>query len=56
MGIEQYYQSKHYAKGKGFAYLRSIIQNRNSNAESIRKNERRMLGSAPPVINHEKGE
>tara|TARA_R100001594_G_scaffold98838_1_gene133367 strand:- start:163 stop:570 length:408 start_codon:yes stop_codon:yes gene_type:complete len=55
-GIEQYYQSKHYAKGKGFAYLRSIIQNRNSNAESIRKNERRMLGSAPPVINHEKGE
>ena len=55
-GIEQYYQAGHYAKGKGFAYLRSIIQNRNSNANSIRKNERRMLGTAPPVINHEQGE
>ena len=55
-GIEQYYQSRHYAKGKGFLYLRSIIQNRNANADSIRKNERRMLGSTPPIINHEKGE
>jgi hypothetical protein len=49
-GIEQYYQSRHYLKGKGFAYLRSIIQNRDKNMDSIRENERKMLGSAPPVI------
>ena len=55
-GIDQYYQSRHYAKGKGFVYLRAIIQNRHSNADSIRKNERRLLGSTPPIINHEKGE
>ena len=52
--IEQYYQSRHYLKGKGFAYLRSIVQNRNKNMDSIRENERKRLGSAPQIINHEK--
>jgi len=52
--IEQYYQSRHYLNGKGFAYLRSIMQNRNKNMESIRKNERKRIGSAPQIINHEK--
>ena len=52
--LEQYYQSRHYLKGKGFAYLRSIVQNRNKNMDSIKENERKMLGSAPPLIQHEK--
>ena len=41
-------------KGKGFAYLRTIIQNRNKNIGALKKNERAMLGSTPPVIEHEK--
>ena len=52
--IEQYYQSRHYLQGKGFAYLRSIVQNRDKNMESIKENERKRLGSAPPIIKHEK--
>ena len=52
--IEQYYRSRHYLNGKGFAYLRSIVQNRNKNIDSIRKNERKRIGSAPQIINHEK--
>ena len=52
--LEQYYQSRHYLKGKGFAYLRSIVQNRNKNMDSIKRNERKMIGSAPPIIEHEK--
>tara|TARA_R100000781_G_scaffold56978_1_gene36861 strand:- start:113 stop:517 length:405 start_codon:yes stop_codon:yes gene_type:complete len=55
-GIEQYYQSRHYLKGKGFAYLRSIIQNRSKNMESIKENERKMIGSAPPLIEFENKE
>ena len=52
-GIEQYYNSRHYLQGKGFAYLRTIIQNRNKNIGALKKNERAMLGSTPPVIEHE---
>ena len=51
--IEQFFQSKHYLHGKGFAYLRSIAQNRNKNIDKIKENERRLLGSAPPVIETE---
>ena len=47
--IETYYQSKHFQQGKGFAYLRSIAQNRGKNIETLRKNERKRLGSTPPV-------
>ena len=54
--IETYYKTRAFQSNKGFAYLRAIIQNRHSNADSIRKNERRLLGSTPPIINHEKGE
>ena len=49
-GIEQYYQNRYYTSGKGFAYLRKIIQNRNQNIGVLKKNEREMLGSPPPVI------
>ena len=49
-GIEQYYQNRYYTSGKGFAYLRKIIQNRNQNIGVLKKNERAMLGSPPPVI------
>ena len=52
--INKYYQGRHYYKGKGFAYLRSIAQNRNNNMGVILKNERLMLGTAPPVIEPEK--
>ena len=54
--IDSYYRGKHYYKGKGFSYLRTIIQTRQQNSEKIKENERRMLGIAPPIINHEKGD
>ena len=54
--IDSYYQGRHYYKGKGFSYLRTIIQNKQQNSETVKENERRMLGIAPPIINHEKGD
>ena len=51
--IEQYYQGKYFNAGKGFPYLRKIIQNRNENVDVLNKNEKLMLGSTPPVINIE---
>ena len=51
--IEQYYQGKYFNTGKGFPYLRKIIQNRNENVDVLNKNEKLMLGSAPPVIDIE---
>ena len=51
--IETYYQSKHFEYGKGFAYLRSIAQNRDKNVDTLRKNERQRLGSTPPVYEGE---
>ena len=51
--IEQYYQGKHFQHGKGFAYLRSIAQNRNRNIDTLRKNERKRLGSVPPIYKEE---
>ena len=52
--IEEYYNGKHYIKGKGFPYLRSIIKNRDKNLERIAENERKMLGSPPPIIGENK--
>ena len=49
--VEQYYQGQYFNTGKGFPYLRKIIQNRNENVEVLTKNEKLMLGSSPPVIN-----
>ena len=49
-GIEQYYQNRYYTSGKGFAYLRKIIQNRNQNIGVLKKTEREILVSPPPVI------
>lgn len=51
--IEQYFQKKYYISGKGFAYLRTIVQNRNKNIGVLKKNERLLLGSPPPVIETE---
>jgi hypothetical protein len=48
--IEQFYKGRHFLHGKGFAYLRTIVQNRNKNINKIKENERRLLGSTPPVI------
>ena len=53
--IETYYQSKHFEHGKGFAYLRSIAQNRNKNIDTLRRNETQRLGSTPPVYEGEEG-
>ena len=52
--IEQYHQNQYVNTGKGFPYLRKIIQNRNENVEVLAKNEKLMLGSSPPII--EQGE
>ena len=48
--IEQYYQSRYYLSGKGFAYLRTIMQNRGQNIGVLKRNEKLLLGSPPPVI------
>tara|TARA_Y100001951_G_scaffold100080_1_gene102971 strand:+ start:367 stop:687 length:321 start_codon:yes stop_codon:yes gene_type:complete len=47
--IERFYQANHFLDGKGFAYLRSIAQNRGKNIVTIRRNERKRLGSVPPI-------
>ena len=49
--IETFYQKRHYLNGKGFSYLRTIIQNRDKNMDTLMKNERERIGSVPPVIN-----
>ena len=56
--IEQYYKGRYYLSGKGFAYLRTIVQNRDKNIDVLKKTERLLLGSPPPVIEIEenKGE
>ena len=51
--IEQYYKGRYYLSGKGFAYLRTIVQNRDKNIGVLKKNERLLLGSPPPVIETE---
>ena len=51
--IEQYYKGRYYLSGKGFAYLRTIVQNRNKNIGVLKKTERLLLGSTPPVIETE---
>tara|TARA_R110000751_G_scaffold52103_1_gene113785 strand:- start:891 stop:1274 length:384 start_codon:yes stop_codon:yes gene_type:complete len=54
--IEQFFKGKYYHQGKGFAYLRTIVQNRDKNIETLIKNERLRLGSPPPVIEIKQGE
>ena len=48
--IEIYYQNRYYVTGKGFAYLRTIMLNRNNNMDTLKKNERLLIGGTPPVI------
>ena len=51
--IEQYYQAGHHIKGKGFPYLRSIIQTLGKDSDALRELERKRIGGVPPVINIE---
>ena len=51
--IEQYYQGKYFEYGKGFAYLRTIAQNRGKNITKLTENERQRLGTVPPVYEGE---
>ena len=48
--IESYYDTKAFQNNKGFAYLKVIIQNQFKNNDKILENERRRLGSVPPII------
>ena len=48
-GIEKYYQARHFENAKGFAYLRTICINRDKNIDIIKQNERKRLGSVPPI-------
>ena len=54
--VEQYYQAKWYLNGKGFPYLRTIALNRGKNVKAIIENERKRLGSVPPVYKGEEEE
>mgnify|MGYP003135045270 FL=1 len=55
-GIEQYYQGGHHSQGKGFPYLRSIIQTLGKDSDAIRELERKRIGGVPPVITIEEEE
>ena len=43
-GLNQYHAAKHVNSGKGFSYLRAIIQNHDKNRESLKEMERKRLG------------
>ena len=43
-GLNQYHAAKHVNRGKGFSYLRAIIQNHDKNRESLKEMERKRLG------------
>ena len=54
--IEQFYKGKYYMHGKGFAYLRTVALARNQNEGKIRENERKRIGSVPPLYSQSKKE
>jgi|TARA_R100001530_G_scaffold124330_1_gene92493 hypothetical protein len=43
-GLNQYHAAKHVNRGKGFPYLRAIIQNHDKNRESLKEMENKRLG------------
>ena len=49
-GIERYVGSSGHLKGKGFKYLTQIILNHNSNRESMKEYERKMIGKPPSIV------
>jgi len=55
-GLNEYFKGKHYLKGKGYAYLKAVILSRDKNKEKMSENERKLLGSAPPIIKEKKNE
>lgn len=48
--IEQYYKGGHMYQGKGLNYLQAIIINHSKNRKTMKENERKRLGSLPPLI------
>jgi len=48
--IENYYQKRYYLQGKGFPYLRKIVQTLGKDSESLKQLERKRIGGVPPVI------
>ena len=49
-GIEQYYQGGHHNQGKGFPYLKKILQTLGQDNEAIKELERKRIGGVPPII------
>ena len=49
-GIEKYYQGGHHNQGKGFPYLKKILQTLGQDNEAIKELERRRIGGVPPII------
>ncbi len=47
--INDYYESRVFERNKGFAYLKAIIRKQGKNNKEILENERRRLGSVPPI-------
>ena len=50
LAIHSFILDERHTKGKGFAYLRTIMLNRNNNMDTLKKNERLLIGGTPPVI------
>ena len=46
-GIRVFMNGNHYRAGKGFKFLRSIIQNREANFDKQLNNERKVYGKLP---------
>ena len=49
-GIEKYYQGGHHNQGKGFPYLKKILQTLGQDNEAIKELERIRIGGVPPII------
>ena len=48
-GINDYYAANHLTFGRGLAYLKAIIVNKNINKDKQKELERKRLGSSPPL-------
>ena len=48
--VENFYQKRYYLQGKGFPYLRKIVQTLSTDSEALKELERKRIGGVPPVI------
>jgi len=48
-GLQQYINSTHWQTGKGWHYLAAIIRNVGQNSERFKYNEKKRIGTSPPV-------